>query len=792
MITHYFKLGYRALSKNKYYSFINIFGLTLGMLSALIIAKYIGSSYQLDNFQENRRRIFVVTQEETVNGNTQQTNTSYWDAGTMATQYPEVGEMTRYSWHIGSLVLTQDKDRNVSFTENRIFSADSSFFKVFSFPLIHGDAQTALSRAHSIVLTRAASRKYFGNENPIGKALLIRVPWGQETTYEVTGVTEDIPENSRFQFDFLVAQSPPEPAESWLVPGYATYLLLTKTDQATTIGEKLTDALKEEAQLKEADKKVKITLEPFTKVQLPATAVLLVVTGIFIVIISWANYINQVIAQSYMRIKETGVLRVIGASSGNLKTQFIVESSLLCSTALLLIILIYSGLEPVLQSLTNGHFLPLFNDPTPINFLFLAIFAAGIILAASIPTVILFSQDSGASLRQTYNSKIGGIGLRKGLVAIQFSISAVLMISIFVITNQLSYIRHKDKGINMENTLIVKAPMINAKWDVRRKTMALFKEKCAELPFVSGITSSTTVPAEEYRQETYISFQGKEEKAMVHQNDVDDRFFDFYQVRFAAGHNFIPDARSINRNSIILNESAAKALGIFDFDKAIDTKITDHETEEVYNLIGIVKDYHKTALKYQMRPTAFKFNDLRGHFSLKLNPGTAEGEHLEAAIGAVQGIWNNVYPDASFESYFLKEKFEADNMEDLYLGRLFECFTFLSIIVSCLGLFGLSLLISTKRQKEIGVRKVFGATSMHILTSMIKGYLSPLLVSMAVGAPLAYGLMNRWLMNYAYHTGIGMGTISLALLVLVLIFLFTVSYHTIRSAVANPVTVLRD
>ena len=793
MINHYFKLAQRALAKNKYYACINIFGLVFGMLSALIIAKYIGGSLQFDSFHLKKDRIYSITQEESINGSLQENrNATYWGVGELINQYPEVANLTRYSFHVESLIIADDQNGNsVSFIENKIFAADSDFFNIFTFPFIHGNPKTSLSRPNTIVLTSSISQKYFGGADPIGKALTIRVPWGAETTYEVTGVVEDIPEKSRFRFDFLIAQSPLNTEAFWDVPDYSTYVLLKQNAATAALSKTLTSTLNDVAQFKATNRKVAASLESLADVKLTGTEYLLLAVGIFIALISWVNYINQVIAQSYWRIKETGILRVMGATKVNLRTQFLVESSLICFSSLILIIVIYLSLEPSLQSFTNGHLLPLTGDPTPINFIFLAIFAIGMMIAAAVPAVILFSQNFGTTLRNIHG-KIGSIGLRKALVIVQFSISTILIISIFVIRNQLEYMNSKDKGINMKNVLIVQAPIIKNKWDKRRETLQLFKDKCAALPFVTEVTSSTTVPSEEYRHETYLGFPDKDDKALVHQNGVDDHFFDLYDVQFIAGHNFIHDASWKNKSSIILNESAARALGIIDFDKMINTKIVDYELSEVYDLIGIVKDYHQTSLKYEMRPIAFKFNVARGHFSLKINTTELNENQPEKSFSAIKQIWDDLYHDVPFDYFFLDARFTAQDANDLYFGRLFKYFTALSIVISCLGLFGLSLLISTKRQKEIGVRKVFGASSIDILATFLKSYFGILWVSVLIGCPLAYLLMNMWLENYAYRIDIGFGLLSMAILSLTIVFLFTVSYHTIKSAIANPVTILRD
>jgi len=346
----------------------------------------------------------------------------------------------------------------------------------------------------------------------------------------------------------------------------------------------------------------------------------------------------------------------------------------------------------------------------------------------------------------------------------------------------------------MDDILVIKTPMVkDTTWRVKRKTLELFKQRCAELPFVRDVTSSTTIPSEEYRQETYLSLQGSTDKALIHQNGVDEHFFSLYEVKFIAGRDFIPDAGSRNRNSIILNESAARALGITDYDRIINTKVIDHEGPDmVYDIIGIAKDYHKTSMRYEVRPMAFKFNVFRGHCALKINMSALTGSGLTEGLDAIKEIWKESYPDASFDHFFLDDKFAAQDMQDRRFGRLFKYFTVLSVIISCLGLFGLSLLISTKRQKEIGIRKTFGASSTAILAIFLRGYVGPLLVSLLVGSPIAYVMMNRWLENYAYRIEIGFGLVALAAATLVAIFLFTVSYSTIKSSMTNPVRVLRE
>lgn len=796
MISHYFKLAQKTLIKNRYYTFINVFGLTCGMLSVLIIAKFVGYSMEFDNFHLMKDRIYSVTQVESLDGNPQQKrNSTYWGVGELINQFPEVSSITRYSRHVAATVIVEDdKGNSISFVENRIFVTDSSFLTIFTFPLIDGNPKTVLSSPNSIVITSSASQRYFGDTDPLGKTLAIRRPWGKETIYKVTGVLEDIPEFSRFKFEFLITSKFGKRNEQiWDSPDYSIYTLLNDNAQGEELAKKLRTSLRDVAQLKSNNRTLAVSLVPITNIQLSEIEHILVATGIFIALICWVNYINQVIAQSYWRIKEVGMLRVMGATRWNLMAQFIIESTLICMISLILITGIYLGLEQQQQSLTNGHLLPLIGDPTSVNLVFLTVFIIGIVITAAIPTAILYSPNLAMTWRNVNNTKIGGIGLRKALVTIQFSISTVLMICIFVITGQLDFLRTQNKGFNMQNVLVIKTPMVkDTAWNVKRRRLKVFKEKCAELPIIMDVTSSSTVPGDEYRNETYLSLKARDDKFLVHQNGVDDNYFHLYNVEFIAGHDFIPKAKFENQSSIILNESAARGLGIYDFNKAIDAKIVDHGSDKVYTLIGIIKDYHQTPMKYKMAPTAFKFNVFRGHISMKINSAGIRDGALAESINTMELTWNQLYDDAPFDYFFLDERFEALNMEDRYFGKLFEYFTALSIVISCLGLFGLSLFISIKRQKEIGVRKVFGASIFDVLKIFYKGYFGPLLTSVVIGSPLAYLLMNMWLKNYAYRIEIRIETIAMAVLSLTLIFILTISYHIIKSSIANPVTILRD
>ncbi len=792
----HFSFALRNLVKNKYYTSINVLGLVFGMLSVLIIAKYIGGSLQMEQFHLKKELLFFITQQEQHHGSQQpERNSTYRGVAEQISQTPEVVDYTRYYQHVESLVLAeQENGKPLSFAENKIFVSDSSFFNLFTFPLIRGNEKTALSAKNSIVITESISRKYFGDADPMGEPLTIRTPWGSEADFQVTGVIKDPARFTRFSFDFLIPETETNPEELWTVPDYSFYVLLKENASPASAGMKLTGLLEKEPELKAADKKVAITLMPLADPSLSVVDSLLLTMAIFIMLISWINYINQIIAQSYWRIKEVGVKRVMGASRTDLKVQFLIESVLTCVMSLMLIMMIYVFIESPLQVLTRNHLLPLFNDPTSINAWLITVFAIGATLAASVPAILLLSPNFGAALKSIYSFKPGNVGLRKGLVVFQFSISTILLISIFVISGQLNYLRTKDKGIDLTGIVVIKSPIAkDTTWMAKRKILKLFKERCEEIPMVVDVSSSTTVPGEEYRHETFLRSENSSDKTMVHQNGVDEHFFSVYNATFLAGHDFTPGAVAQNRSSIILNETAAKAMGITNYATALHTKLTDLIDEnESFELIGIVKDFHQTSVKYQVKPMAFKYNVLNGHCSIKVRTSGLYPTEFDEGITRMNKIWNETYPDASFNYFFMEEHFAAQDTEDQYFGTFFLYFTILSVVLSCLGLFGLSLMLSLKRQREIGVRKVFGATSLSILFLFLKEYSLSLILSLLIGVPVAYLLMTKWLTGYAHKIEIGMGMIFLSTISLIIIFLGTVSYHTLKSSMTNPSKVLKE
>lgn len=796
MVSHYLRIARRIFQKYRYYTALNIIGLACGMFGALIIAKYVGASLQFDSFHVNRNHIYSVTQQESIGGGLQpERNSTYQGVAQIMEQFPEIRQTTTYSQHVEALVFTVDNDgERESFTENTIFISDSGFFRIFTYRFVEGMAETALSRPNSIVITESAAHKYFGNASAIGKTLSIRTSWGEERSYDVTGVIVDMPQLTRFRFQFLINRSPATTNELWDIPDYTTHVLVQEKADMAQLQKKARLRMREVPELRSANKEVQLMFRSIADARLTTTELLLSTLGIVICVICWANYLNQIIAQAYWRTKEIGVLRILGATKSSLRMQFAIESFLTGMIALLVVVTVYLVSENWLMTVTDGHLLPLIGDPTAVNSIFLLVFISGIALGATVPTLVLLRQNLEGTLRSAFAPSIGGVTIRKIFVVLQFSSSALLMLGTFIVSGQLKFMESKDKGMDLNHVLVVKAPIAkDTTWVAKRATLELFKQQSLDLPFVAEVASSTTVPSEEYRQETYLSIKGEDSKTLVHQNGVDENFFSLYRIEFAAGHDFIPDARAKNRESIILNESAARALGFAKADDAISRRLVDHEDPEMsYEVIGVVRNYHQTSLRYEVRPLAFKYNLFRGHCSMRIDADYLEKNKLNDMLSQLRNIWKKSYPDASFDYFLLDEKFRAQDQQDQYFGSLFNAFTMLSVVLSGLGLFGLSILISARRQKEVGIRKTFGASSLNILVLFMRGYLGQMMLALTIGCSAAYLLMSSWLENYAYRIEIGPGLILSASLTLIAIFIFTVSFHTVKASLENPVRILRN
>ncbi|MBL3659039.1 ABC transporter permease [Fulvivirga sediminis] len=775
---------------------LNLIGLVGGTFAAFVIAKYVGYSLSYDDFHTNKNNIYVIWQREISNmGAVTEGTKTFWNtAEIIKSDYTEVLETTRIHPNPETLVLSETNNQNfIKFNELNILSVDSNFFKIFSYEFIHGNERKALSQRSAIVLTKSAANKYYKNENPIGQVLSLKTSWGDQMDAIVSAVIEDNPRNSNIHFDFLLVNQKPNTNQYWQNADYETYILLKPEVSHKHFAKKLASDISYRGGLNTQGRNIEMAFIPITKLQISITDYILSIVGVVILIVSWINFISISSVQNLIKTKEVAVKKIMGASKQHIFIQLFTEALLINGLGIACVAILYFVFEKHLKDITHGHLLPFINESWNINLIFLSIFAAGTLISSILPAISLTSQNLSNSLRGDTAAIFRNLGLRKVLVVMQFSISTILIMGIVVITKQLNFIKDYDKGIDFSRTLIIKAPKDG--WDGKQERLNSFKQQCRELSVVKEVSSSTTVPGETYRQEISIEVAPgqRNHKSILFTNGIDEKYLELYDIEFLEGENFKEDAPWKNKRGAILNETAIKAIGIENIKDAIGTKLYDSEAEKDYELIGVVKDYHKVSLKSNIEPTIFLYNNNRGSFSIKLNNSSSkETASIHEALEPLNDLWERLYTNQPFDYYLLEERFYETDLQEYNFARFFKIFTALSIIISCLGLYSLVLFLINKRMKEVGIRKIFGAGSIQVFAFLLKDYAVQLLLSLIIGIPIAYYLMSSWLSGYSYHIKLGVWIIPYGIIPLILIFLATVFYQVLKVAKMNPVKIFRQ
>lgn len=794
MITHYLKTAFRNLYRNKVYSSVNILGLAIGISATLLLGKYVGFNLTNDNFHEHKDRIVLVHHKESNNGlaGTEQPFT-YWGVGKMATeQYPEVVGATHFTANAEMLVISGHNGQFTSFNEKRIYTVDTSFFSVFTFHAIAGDPATALSAPGSIVITKSVAAKYFGDRDPIGQMLTTRVSWGVETVYKVTCVLADLPVNSTLRFDFLISAGQGPPAEAyWRESAYPTYLQLRDEVDADALAAKMSKDLRSNPVLQSESKHVDFRLTRLSDMSLKPNDSVLAMTGVFILILSWINFINLSTGRAQSRAKETGVRKVVGATRQQMVLQFMLECILINGIALALALMVFVTARPLLLGFSDNKVLPLLNDPTPVNLLFVLTFICGALASSAYPAIVMSSSNPISSLKGKFSHGRYSLSFRKALVITQFTITVITAIGVFIVSDQLHFMQHQDLKISLDRILAIEAPKDVSEGKAER--LNTFKNESMDLAMVENVSSCSTIPGQDYRHESIFNLLTHQDHHLFYINDVDANFFPLYDIKFLAGENYNPETPAKNKKGIIINKTAMQALGITDPEDALGRQLQQNEDGNTYEIIGVVDNYHQMSLKYQIQAQAFRFNKNRGNISVKISAGSyASFDDLQNCISSLKKLWNKTYADQLFEYQFLDAKFNDQYHEDLNFRKVFSFFTALSLVIACLGLFGLSMFISIKRKKEVGVRKVFGASSFLILVLFTKDYLKQILVSVVLGIPLAYLIMKAWLEGFSFKTSLNAGSFLIPCLFLIIVSVLTTAYQTMRAAGANPTKTLKE
>lgn len=807
MFKNYMKIAFRNLTRQKGYSFINIAGLAIGVSCCILILLYVVDELSFDRYHGKAERIYRVGVKGIVgNHEFNQVITAAPMAEALVREYPEVIEATRFATFGYPVVRYKDK----VFSEEKFYWGDSTFFEVFTIPFLKGDPKTALTRPETVVITRAMAEKYFGDEDPMGKLLNT----DNRRDYLVTGVIEDIPHNSHFHFDFLASletyQSSRE--QIWLSHNYYTYIVLREGASAEELQPGLTELARKYVgpQLQEAagisyDQMVEsggafgYFLQPLTDIHLHsdldyevepngnATYVYIFsVIAFAILLIACINFMNLATARSANRAKEVGIRKTVGSTRQQLVRQFLAETIFMAVLAIVLALFLVEFFLPLFNNLSGKNLeLHYFDNFVTIPALLgLGLFVG--LLAGSYPAFFLAAFRPVSVLKGSGLQSINGRSplLRSGLVIFQFSISVILFIGTFVVYDQLSYIQNKKLGFNKEQIVVVE------KTDDLFERITPFMNELRQHANVISVSNMSTLPGKNFGSTAFrLAGTSGEQTHILWTMRSDYDFAKTYEIEMLEGRFFSRDWGT-DSSALLLNETAVNALGLTDaVGKELVQLGRSPDESETYKIIGVMKDFHFESLHQKIRPMTirlFEANDRGRYVSVRVRP-----DDIRNTLAFLDKTWRKYAHDQAFEYVFFDQEFARLYEAEQRTSKILTVFSVLAIVIACLGLFGLASFITEHRTKEIGIRKVLGASVANVVLLLSKQFTKWVLFASLISWPIAYLVMKKWLDNFAYRTDIHVGVFALAALAALVIALITVSFQTIKAALANPVESLR-
>jgi putative ABC transport system permease protein len=784
MFGNYFKSTLRNITKQKWYSLITLAGLTIGITCFILIALYVRYEFSYDRFHENAKNTYrvLVDTRESYMGKSQVTATPGPLATAMKDEFPEVLKATKVKAERAVMKYEENP-----IAEDRIYYADPDFLEIFDFPLLTGNAETALVEPYCLLITKEMAEKYFGHENPVGKTVNI-----DKKDYQITGVLENIPGNTHFRFDFLASFSSlielygRDLVYRWQSWSYQTYVLLHKQAAPLSLEEKLPAFLKKNY---EEDATQTLRLQPVADIHFHTKAnfelepnadirsiYLLSAIGLFILLIACFNYMNLSTARATTRAKEIAMRKVIGANRPQIVRQFLGEAVLFSLIALIFSLFLVKLILPAFRvfmdrKLETGFF----QDWGFMLSLIGMVILIGL-LSGSYPSLVLSSFQPTTVLKGTrIKSSKGSSLFRNLLVVSQFAISVVLVFCTIVVYQQLHFMRNKDLGFVKNYILTAPNPGDGGE---------SFKNSLRQNAQIMDVTSSVNLP-HDISSASFGQWEGynPEEKLVVYINWVDSNFLSFYDIPIIQGRDFSAEFKDVEQKAFILNEAAVKSIG---WDDPIGKKfgLGDNEMGVV---VGVVKDFHFAPLNLNIGPLALTPKSERAQWlSIKISP-----HNIPDTLAFIEKTWKTHSPEGTFSYSFLDDRLDRMYRTEKKLGKTFNYYTVIALFVACLGLFGLASFMTTQRTKEIGIRKVLGATEWNIMLLTTQKFIGLVMVANAIAWPVAYFAMHKWLQNFAYRMNIGLWIFLLTPVMSFGIALLTVGYQSVKAALTNPADSLR-
>jgi len=796
MLKNYLKITIRKIRKYKAYSLINITGLAIGMACCILIVLFIRDEQSYDKYHQDLDRLYRVTMHYKGNW---EVNFAYVGPAvgpTLKRDFPQVEQAARLQ-RIHYPVVTQGQK---IFYENRVFWAENEIFKILTFTFLEGESASALVRPYTLAISKNMAKKYFGSESPIGKILKIN-----EDRFEVTSVFEDYPENTHLKCDLLVSFKTIENADtasSWGWTNFYTYIKLAPNIDVAAFRKQIlrledlyrgSERSGDNSYFLQDVKRIHIFSHLAGEAEPPGNPTTIFVTatiGFLILIIACINFMNLTTARFSTRANEVGIRKVVGARRKQLIVQFLGESILMSFLSFCAALVIAGATLPLLNEIAGKKFtINIFFQPGILVIAILIIFFVGF-AAGGYPAFFLSAFRPASILKSS--AKIGkkGTALRKVLVVSQFAVSAFLLIGTMVIFQQIHFMKNASLGFSKEQKLVL--PVKNAY--LRELDFELFKAEFLKFPQIKGGTVSSHVPGRGAAGWA-TTLVGREDETGQPMNYwfVDFDFISQYEIKLLAGRTFKKEIGSDRDSAFLVNESVVKAFGLRSPEEAIGQKI------EVGNgrkgeIIGVVKDFHYAGLQYEISPLLMTFGPEKG--TGRFNPTgsltlTVTTDRLEETLTQVKQKWLEFHPDIPYSFYFIDDLFDMKYRSEAKARKIFSIFSCLGLFISCLGLFGLALFVVEQKTKEIGIRKILGASVSGIALMLSKEFTKWVVIGNAVAWPIAYFVMNRWLQNFAYRTSMGLWIFILSALFVLFLALSTVSFQAFKSATANPVDSLR-
>jgi putative ABC transport system permease protein len=787
MLFNYIKIAFRNLLRHKAFSFINIAGLAIGMTCSIFILLWVRDELSYDQFHEHADQIYRLTADA---GEFKAAVSPAGMAAGLKSEMPVIKNITRISKPQSVLFEVG----NQKFQEKRMIYADSNFLDIFSFPLIHGDPKTALQNPDAILITEAIARKYFGNENPMGK--IIRKD--NQDNYKVAGVLANIPSNSHLLFDFIIPMSAIETTDgdlirkTWENFNYYTYLLLDKNMDASPAGiSKVVNEIDGIFKKHVTEIKIDFHLQPIRSIHLqPGLQVdlpghgnmqyvnIFFIVALFILAVACINFMNLATARSARRAKEVGLRKVVGAGRYQIISQFLGESIFISILAFLVAMLLVWVLLPAFNELSSKS-VSIHSLDAKLIFSLIGLALATGLISGIYPAIYLSGFNPAKVLKGKLKSMGGNLVFRNTLVVTQFIVSIVLLVGTAVVYRQLHFIKNMNLGFEKRNLVYV--PFSGELWN----KMDALKSELKQHPLTNDYSIISDLPTELITGTIDVIWEGKDPKSQIvfPSMDVDENFTNVFQMKVLNGRSFSSAFKGDSTN-YVLNEKAVKTMGMT-VKNAVGKSLNFSGAKGI--IIGVVKDFNFKPIQQPIEPLILRENKYGGYIFVRTTPG-----NTEATLKSLENICQQLNPAYPFQYSFLDEDLANLYKGEERIGSLFNVFAILAIFISCLGLYGLSAFIAEQRTKEIGVRKALGASVFNIVYLLSSNFTRVILIAIIVAIPISWYVVHQWLQGFAYHIEIGWGIFVLGAFSALFIAWCTVSFESVKSAVANPVKSLRS